>query len=258
MRLDGGDDRVLARGHVCAAAIAFAMLVAAVCGAQLVDADDRAARDDTAGVAATASGDLASDGQKTVSYPAVTAVPVGHHGEYDVQYEDLPPETQAQLDVVRQIIERYPTAADAVADGWTAATINLEGIAAHFIRGGAAGFARFDTTFELTEPEALLYDGIEPDAPIVGVSYLLSGETPDGFEGTWDVWHRHDAVCFARGLVIAEVGGHPDSRIAMSENDCRAQGGAMFPIANLSMIHVWMKPGFLSATGVFAHDHSAL
>src|SRR5690242_13513269 len=30
--------------------------------------------------------------------------PVGHHGEYRVQYADLPPRTQAQLDVVRRII----------------------------------------------------------------------------------------------------------------------------------------------------------
>jgi hypothetical protein len=257
MRSDGAGDRGFARGHARAAAIAFGMLVATVGVARLVDANHPAASGDAA-VAAAVSGDAAGAGSETVPYPAATAVPVGHHGEYAVQYEDLPPETQTQLDVARQIIERYPTAADAIADGWTAATVNLKGIAAHFIRGGAAGFARFDSTFELTEPEALLYDGIEPDAPIVGVSYLLSGETPEGFEGEWDVWHRHDAVCFARGLVIAEVGGHPDSRIAITADDCRAEGGFMAPISNLSMIHVWMKPGFPSTTGVFAHDHSAL
>ena len=62
----------------------------------------------------------------------------------------------------------------------------------------------------------------------------------------------------AGGLVIAEVGGHPDSRIAIGEEECKAQGGIMFPINNLSMIHVWMKPGYPSETGVFAHDHSDL
>ena len=190
--------------------------------------------------------------------PSRDGVPVGHHGEFDVQYADLPADTKAQLDIVRAIIERYPTAADAVAGGWSAATMNLEGIAAHFVKNGAAGFTTFDAGFDINEPEALLYDGIEPEAPIVGVSYLTSGDTPEGFAGPWDVWHRHDAVCFANGLVIAEVGGHPDSRIAISAEDCRAQGGIMFPIANLSMIHVWMKPGFPSSTGVFAHDHSDL
>jgi hypothetical protein len=176
-----------------------------------------------------------------------------------VQYDDLPPETQTQLDVAREIIERYPTGADATADGWTPATINLRGIASHFLRNGAVGFTQFDGEFDLDTPEALLFDGTGADAPIVGVSYLVSGpEAPEGFEGPWDVWHRHEAVCFAGGLVIAEVGGHPDSLIDISQEECAAQGGVTFPINDLSMIHVWMKPGYPSESGVFAHDHSDL
>jgi hypothetical protein len=239
------------RSHVVAATCAIAMLIAAVTVVMVADTDPGDTQPEVAATPAAAT-------EEVVPYPAATAVPVGHHGEYDVQYEDLPPETQAQLETVRALIERYPTAADAIAGGWTAATVNLEGIAAHFIKNGAVGFTTFDAAFDINEPEALLYDGTEPEAPIVGVSYLTSGDTPEGFAGQWDVWHRHDAVCFAKGLVIAEVGGHPDSRIAISAEDCRAQGGFMFPIANLSMIHVWMKPGFPSSTGVFAHDHSAL
>lgn len=239
------------RGHAGAALVAALALAVSVAVAQTVgDADGP--------TAAARAGAGAGAGAEEVGFPAVTAQPQGHHGEYGVQYDDLPPGTRQQLDVVRDIIERYPTAADAMADGWQTATINLKGIAAHFLRNGPVGFTQFDEVFDLHEPEALLFDGIEPDAPIVGVSYLVSGDTPDGFEGPWDVWHRHDAVCFAGGLVIAEVGGHPDSKIDIPRDECAAEGGVEIPIGQLSMIHVWMKPGYPSEHGVFSHDHSDL
>jgi hypothetical protein len=184
--------------------------------------------------------------------------PVGHHREYRVQYADLPAATQAQLDVVREIIERYPTAADAEADGWRRATTNLRGIAAHFLRDGVRGFIGMDGTFDVNDPEILLYDGEGPDAPIVGISYLVSGPNPEGFAGKWDTWHRHDAVCFAGGYVIGEIGGHADSKINMTPAQCDEAGGLTFPIANLTMLHVWMKPGFESGSGVFSHDHPRL
>ena len=248
------------RGNVAAALVAALALVVAVAVAMVVDSSPDGSNASLADAADTAADTADTEAAaEEVPYPAVTAVPVGHHGEYDVQYDDVPPDTQAELETVRAIIERYPTAADAMADGWKTATTNLVGIAAHFLRDGPIGFTQFDSGFDINEPEALLFDGTEPDSPIVGVSYLASGAAaPEGFSGPWDVWHRHDAVCFAGGLVIAEVGGHPDSKIAISADDCKAQNGYMFPISNLSMIHVWMKPGYPSETGVFAHDHSDL
>jgi hypothetical protein len=200
--------------------------------------------------------DVAAGTTPTTGDPLHT--PVGHHGEYRVQYDDLPARTQAELDVVREIIGRYPTAAAAERDGWKRATTNLRGIAAHFMRNGVAGFARMDATFDVRDPEILLFDGEDGDAPIVGVSYLASGENPEGFTGKWDTWHRHDAVCFAGGYVIGELGGHADSKIDMTQAECAAQGGTSFPISNLTMLHVWMKPGFESAHGVFSHDHPEL
>jgi hypothetical protein len=176
----------------------------------------------------------------------------------NMQYADFPADTRAQLDVVRSIIEKYPTAADAEKDGWTAATINLRGIAAHFLHGGPGGFLGIDDKFDVNNPEILLFDGTTPDSPIVGVSYLVAGDTPEGFAGPYDVWHRHNAVCFAHGLVIGEIDGAQGSKIDIGSDGCKAQGGFVFPIANLSMIHVWMKPGFESSHGVFSHDHPQL
>jgi hypothetical protein len=191
---------------------------------------------------------------------AAEAAPVAHtHAlEYDVQYGDLPAATRSELDIARDIINRYPTAADAERDGWHKATINLKGIASHYLKGGVGGFLGVDSRFDVRQPEILLFNGEGPDAPIAGLSYLVSGADPEGFTGKWDVWHRHQAVCFARGLVIAEVGGHPGSRIDMTRDQCSAQGGIIFPLANLTMLHVWMKPGFESTAGVFSHDHPAL
>ena len=192
--------------------------------------------------------------------PGAAGAGVAHtHGtEYDVQYGELPADTQAQLDVARDIITRYPTAADAERDGWRKATINLKGIASHYLKGGVSGFLGMDGRFDVNDPEILLFNGEGKDAPIAGVSYLLSGPDPEGFAGKWDVWHRHDAVCFAGGLVIAEVGGHAGSRIDMSREECGAKGGITFPLSNLTMLHVWMKPGFESTSGVFSHDHPEL
>jgi hypothetical protein len=184
--------------------------------------------------------------------------PVGHHAEYAVQYGDLPKQTQSQLDVVRKIIERYPTAAVAERDGWHRATTNLKGIAAHYMRNGVAGFITIDGAFDVRQPEILLFDGEGPDAPIVGVSYLVRGPAPAGFSGKWDVWHNHQAVCFAGGYVIGELGGHADSEINMTPEQCTAQRGMQIPISDLNMLHVWMKPGFASSAGVFSHDHPEL
>jgi hypothetical protein len=191
---------------------------------------------------------------------AADVAPVAHThaSEYDVQYRDLPTPTRGELDVARDIIARYPIAADAERDGWQKATINLKGIASHYLKGGVRGFLGIDGAFDVRDPEILLFNGEGPDAPIAGVSYLLNGPDPEGFAGKWDVWHRHDAVCFARGLVIAEVGGHEGSRIDMSREECAAQGGIIFPLSNLTMLHVWMKQGFESTAGVFSHDHPEL
>jgi hypothetical protein len=219
------------------------------------------ASDGTTTIEATVGANRASVNNAAATTPTTfdrLNTPVGHHGEYRVQYADLPARTQAQLDVVRRIIERYPTAADAEADGWTRATTNLKGIAAHFLRGGVRSFLGIDATFDVDNPEILLFDGEGPEAPIVGVSYLVNGPDPAGFSGKWDVWHRHQAVCFAGGYVIGEIGGHADSRINMTADKCKAAGGLNFPIANLTMLHVWMKPGFASASGVFSHDHPQL
>jgi hypothetical protein len=173
-------------------------------------------------------------------------------------YDELPAATKTQVDVARDIARRYPTAADAEAGGWNKATISLKGIGAHYLRGGVGGFASTDAGFDLQNPEILLYDGEGPDAPIAGVSWLISGPDPEGFDGDFDVWHRHAAVCFANGLVIGELDGHEGSAINMTDQQCTAAGGIVFPIDNLTMLHVWVGEGYEDGVPIFAHDHPKL
>jgi hypothetical protein len=254
-RLDSGPVAVLT------AVVALVATVALLWGVGTVTEDDPTPSFAGDGAVVANGGNGATAEPAAATTPTTInklETPVGHHGEYEVHYDILPAETRQQLDVVRSIIERYPTGADAERDGWRRATTNLKGIAAHYLRSGVAGFLGTDAAFDVNEPEILLFDGETPDAPIVGVSYLASGADPEGFAGKWDVWHRHDAVCFAGGLVIGELGGHEDSQINMTEQQCAEAGGMQFPIAHLTMLHVWMKPGFESSAGVFSHDHPEL
>ena len=57
---------------------------------------------------------------------------------------------------------------------WDDLQLNLPDIAAHYIK-----YDLIDGTFEVDEPEMILYDGNGPDARVVGLSYYI--------------WHEGDA-----------------------------------------------------------------
>lgn len=238
-------------------ALAAALLAASVGTLAVIGA---VTDDDTAAVGGGTGAPADEPGGQPVAAPVDDGHDHGHgpHGESDASYDELPDATRAQVDVAREIARRYPTAADAEAAGWFKATISLQGIGAHYLKGGVGGFAATDTAFVLEEPEILLYDGEGPDAPIAGVSYLVAGADPEGFDGDFDVWHRHNGVCFKDGLVIAEIDGHEGSTITMTGEDCTAAGGLNFPIDNLTMLHVWVGEGYEDGAPIFAHDHPML
>ena len=183
----------------------------------------------------------------------------GHEAEVDVMYPDLPANIKAQVDVTKAVVERYETAADAEKDGWKKATINLNGIGAHYLKGGPTGFLG-EYSFDPANPNVLLFDGEGPDAKIAGASFILTEPDPQGYPTELDVWHFHYGVCFdlKTFLVIAEVDGHEGSAISMSPAECEAQGATVFPIENLYMIHVWVAPDYIEDAPVFAHDHPKL
>jgi hypothetical protein len=183
----------------------------------------------------------------------------GHDAEVDVMYADLPADIKAQVDITKAYVEKYQTAADAEKDGWRKATISLNGIGAHYLRGGPTGFLG-EYSFDPANPNVLLFDGEGPDAKIAGASFILTEPDPQGYPTELDVWHYHYGVCFDTKtfLVIAEVDGHEGSTISMTPEQCTAEGATVFPIEDLHMIHVWVAPDYIDDAPVFAHDHPKL
>jgi hypothetical protein len=242
-------------GRAALIAVLTAVLVTALVAAIGANGTDRSTQ---AALTAAAPAAVAPGGAGAVAVGALAPHSDGHHHmDSLITYAQLPPATRAQVDrVIALWGHKYRTAADAQRDGWVKATRSLYGIGAHYLKGGVRGFLA-GNGFDLEHPNIMLFDGEGADAKFAGVSYIVAGATPEGFAGPYDVWHRHSAVCFAAGLVISE-GENEGSPIDLSDAGCKAHGGIMFPISYLSMIHLWIGPGYLGKAPIMAHDHKLL
>ena len=199
--------------------------------------------------------DHAAPGAAPAQVAAAGAQSQHTHGpESDVAYADLPAKTKAEVDeVIAAFAHKYPTAADATAAGWVKASLSFYGIGAHYTFGVGVPAT---PTFDLLEPNMLLYDGEGPDAAFAGVSYSTNSATaPEGFTGPYDVWHSHPTACFKGGAVVSLT--EDDSDVWLSESDCTARGGSVQPIPGDLMLHVWIGPGYRDAP-IFAHDNPKL
>ena len=151
----------------------------------------------------------------------------------------------AELRLARSVALKYPTAADAMAGGWSKVTGYVPGIAAHYMK-----FPIVDGTFKVDEPEMLLYDGEGPDAHVVGLSYYLlhpgDAEPTQGFTGPNDHFHRHVGLCSSTttGIVIGDS--------TTSAEKCAAMGGKKGDGSTGWMSHAWVVPGCESPWGVFS------
>ncbi|MCU1499442.1 MAG: hypothetical protein JWM47_3395 [Acidimicrobiales bacterium] len=148
-----------------------------------------------------------------------------------------------ELAQARAVAAKYPTAADAVAGGYRRVTPYVQGIAAHYMK-----FRVVDDTFDIDEPEMLLYDGNDPDAHIAGLSYYLlqdgTDEPTQGFTGANDHFHRHVGLCQGKGGVIGDS--------SLTAEECEARGGRKADGSNGWMSHAWVVPGCESPWGVFS------
>lgn len=181
-----------------------------------------------------------------------SASTAGHvHTESTITYAELPRATKAEVDqVIALWANKYPTGADAARDGWFKATKNLYGIGAHYVKGAFSGAA----TFDLLNPNILLFDGEGPDAKFAGVSYVVAGDT-EGFTGNYDSWHAHASVCFQGGSVVSL--SEEGSAVWYSESECTAAGGRVMPLASDNMLHLWIGPGYMDGP-IFSHDNAQL
>lgn len=199
------------------------------------------------------SGIEAGNGTSPCELSGVSIEGNSRHGERgpSVQQAITDPSTRLalaeQITAARDAAARHPTVADATAAGYRRVTAYIPCIGAHYMN-----FSLVDGTFDPGAPEMLLYDGTEPDARIVGLSYYVAGVTrpPEGFAGPNDEWHQHIGLC-VRGTLV--VGGSN-----LTAEECAARGGTKADGSQAWMVHAWVVPGWESAWGVFSGEHPEL
>jgi hypothetical protein len=154
-----------------------------------------------------------------------------------------------ELVAARAAALKYPTVADAVAAGFIPAGKFSPETGAHYINIGAT-FGSFDAS----NPGSYIYDGNSPTSRIIGLMYLGGAiNSPDGFAGPNDHWHRHSNTCviFGQGAKII-VPFAADSSV--SAGQCAAVHGT-FMRRTTWMVHAWVVPGWESPLGVFSHNN---
>lgn len=151
------------------------------------------------------------------------------------------------LVAARQYAKRFRTAAAAIAGGFRMIVPYVRGMGAHYV--GPAGIT---TSIDPRRPNFLLYGGNGPNAPLVGLMWLVnSGQAPppDGLPGGNDHWHRHPVLCLAGGMVVGD---------GLSNAACAARGGANMDTSNLWMLHGWFVRGWEYKPDVFRPHHPML
>jgi hypothetical protein len=149
-----------------------------------------------------------------------------------------------ELRQAREAAARYPTVADALAAGYTRGDRYYAGLGVHYQNWELLG------DLDPAHPVQLLYDGMEDDARLVGLSYVVrqAGDVPpEGFAGDNDRWHRHRHFC-----LDPDDGDVNLSSDVLSEQECTALGGLHVPNADGWMLHVWVAPGCESDWGIFS------
>ena len=149
-----------------------------------------------------------------------------------------------ELAQTKAVAMSFPTATEAKAAGYVRVAPYVPGIASHWMK-----FSVVDGTFDINEPEMLLYDGNGDNSHIVGVSYyvVMAGETQpsQGFTGDNDHYHRHIGLCnSATGGVIGDS--------TTTDAECEALGGRKSTGGAGWMSHAWVVPGCESPWGVFS------
>ena len=164
----------------------------------------------------------------------------GPHQTHPITDRTLRAEYQRQLAAARQVPARFPTLRDAVGAGYVVTPLLEPGVGVHAVNWSLVG------PFDPGRPAMLLYDGTDPSARLVALSYYIESATtqqPAGFPGANDHWHNHIDICIADGKLLQTV-HQPDV--------CRAQDGTYLTGRNLWMLHAWVVPGHHNPWGVFA------
>lgn len=179
----------------------------------------------------------------------------GHQHESGADEPLTPEETVAlsqQLAATAELVELYPTIADAEAAGWTRAGPFTPGLGTHYMGPSFAMNPDGDMDPEDLLTPMLVFDGLGQDAPLAGFMYLAYGTTaePTGFAGPNDHWHYHENVCIVTasdGTISTPFGADMDG---VTQRMCSDVGGSLLELTGY-MAHVWNVPGYESPDGMF-------
>ena len=156
----------------------------------------------------------------------------------------------AELAQARTVSEKFPTAADAIAAGYVRVAPYVPGIASHWMK-----FSLVDGTFDINEPEMLLFDGNGEQAHITGLSYYVvmpgDAQPSQGFTADNDHYHRHIGLC-------SKPGGGVIGDSTTTDEECAALGGRKNSGGAGWMSHAWVVPGCESPWGVFSGTNPLL
>jgi hypothetical protein len=157
----------------------------------------------------------------------------------------------AQLAATAQLVEAYPTIADARAAGYRQQGPFSPGLGVHFSAPGGIGNADGDMDPEDIAAGMLIYDGIEEDSRLAGFMYMsYQADPPQGFVGDLDQWHFHTATC----IVVTPDGIDTPfgaDLTGITREMCEAEGGTLIDFTGY-MVHVWTVPGYESPEGLFS------
>ncbi len=197
-------------------------------------------------------GDAAAHASRSASASAGDGHDHGHGDGTEAAYVALDPKTRdqvsAELTKAREVALRYPTVADAEAAGYRKVAPYLPLIGSHYMR-----FFNVDGTFDIEQPEMLLYDGTSPTSEMVGLSYYVTAsEEPEGFAGPNDHWHQHIGLCIDADAPVV-IGDE-----STTDEECAALGGRKADGRNGWMVHAWVVPGWDSPQGVFSAENAQL
>jgi hypothetical protein len=201
------------------------------------------------------AGGHAHGGDEAGVDPGFAALSNGHQHERG-QDEPLTAEERSQLATelaaTATLVEQFPTLADAEAAGWTRAGPFSPGLGVHYSGPDFVVNSDGDMDAEDLATPQLIYDGVEPDAPLAGFMYLAYGtETePTGFAGPNDHWHYHESVCIREGADGAIETPFGADLEGVTEAMCTDAGGAFIENTGY-MVHVWNVPGYESPDGMF-------
>jgi hypothetical protein len=265
----------------------FVAIVTVLAVVLAVYAFGRAVADDSDGVAVTGTGDgsAAADSGDTTGDAAGADAGHSHDGdtadaaaaptEEDFGLRDLEngqmthdygadqpldnatrTELARQLSLTREVADKYPTLQTAVDSGRFRAGPFVPGLGTHMVGAGSFDPDGVIDDSDARRPQTIIYDGLEPDAPIAGFMYYsTSKEEPEGFAGPNDHWHYHENVCIRPGTDGLDAPLGADREVTAAQ--CKAVGGNLMPETQW-MVHVWTIPGYESNRGVFSDVNPAI